>query len=93
MLLSNAKLKFGDIIPNIEFLMQRRFEINQSKLIDETWLQKQNLPKLQSNDEFAYLFLEKKMGIFLSLKQIELCHEFLKICQFYFAIPAHNAAG
>lgn len=93
MLLNNTQIKFDDVLPSIQFLADRGIEINDSKLIDEILLLKNCLSKLLSNEEFTSLSLDRKWAYyFKTLKHIGICSELLKICQIYFAIPAHNAA-
>ncbi|XP_030747812.1 uncharacterized protein LOC115876244 [Sitophilus oryzae] len=93
MLLNDTNFKFNDILPCIEFLSKKGVEINDTKLIDEIILLKDSLTTKIQNEEFLSLSLDKKWSYyFKQLKHIDLSSELLKICEFYFAIPAHNAA-
>lgn len=88
MLLSKIP-QWEQIVETIEYLKERDISIDDSKCLNQ-FVNLRRFVENNSADNRSSVN-EKWLGFFKSLNNAEKYSEFLTICQYMFAIPAHNA--
>lgn len=86
------KLNYESMERTVEFLASKNIVIDDSKLFNQFVNLKNFLASKDSKDEFFNKCSSAKMCDFLSQNNcLETCSEIVKIAQYFFAIPSHNA--
>lgn len=85
-------LEWNQVSDTISILSQNNVNIDDSKCFDQLQNLKSFLNNNKENTDFKNLLAHKKwVAYFKSMGSQDCFSEFLTICQYYFAIPGHNA--
>ncbi|CAM2105064.1 unnamed protein product [Caretta caretta] len=83
---------WSDVEPCIKYLIDKRVQIDDVKCLDQVSNLKKFTESSNSDEEFDNVLAHQKWTkYFEKSKNIECHSELLKIAQFFFAIPSHNA--
>lgn len=86
------QIEWKDVQNSLEFFQEKNVNINESKLFNQYCNFKTFLETAIKTDDFVRLQSHQKwQKYFEAYPDEEASGEWLKICQFFFAIPAHNA--
>lgn len=84
--------EFDDIQICIDYLRRKDVVISEDKCFDQLFKLKQFVNDEQNNEDYKEkLAHEKWVRFFHNCRSPEQYSEFLIICEYFFAIPAHNA--
>ncbi|CAM2119505.1 unnamed protein product [Caretta caretta] len=85
-------LNWSDVEPCIKYLIDKVVQIDDVKCFDQVSNLKKFTESCNSDEEFSNLLAHQEWTkYFEKSKNIECHSELLKIAQFFFAIPSHNA--
>ena len=87
----NTKPLWTDIENSILFLNKYDLQLNDSLLFDQSQNLNLFLSQMEKNEDFSSLLSDKKWVKYFEQRSYDTSSELLKICMFYFAIPAQNA--
>jgi len=87
----NTKPLWTDIENSIVFLNKYDLQLNDSLLFDQSQNLNLFLSQMEKNEDFSSLLSDKKWVKYFEQRSYDTSSELLKICTFYFAIPAQNA--
>lgn len=85
---NNDNVKFDDVSECLKYLEKKKIEIDESKLFDQFCNLKVYVSKVE---EFKDQSDEQCQDFFKKNSNADLNSELLKLCEFFYAIPCHNA--
>lgn len=87
----NVEPSWNSIEESVQYLKENGVQIDECLLFDQSINLKIFVKDMANNTEFSEMLLDEKWINYFKCRTDSTTSEFLKICSFFFAIPAHNA--